>query len=93
MDSHEIFDIGWHWPIRNIRCCIAPNFHHWLVTGDIPSWRNYFHFSKCDFPDWIMEEGLDDVGELAVANLGDNISKLTARHKPTNRANFPMEVG
>jgi hypothetical protein len=27
-----------------------------------------------------MEERLDDVGELAVPNLGDNIPKLTAWH-------------
>jgi hypothetical protein len=28
-----------------------------------------------------MEERLDDFGELAVPNLGDNIPQLTARHK------------
>jgi hypothetical protein len=28
-----------------------------------------------------MEERLNDVGELAVPNLGDNIPKLTAWHK------------
>jgi hypothetical protein len=28
-----------------------------------------------------MKEGLDDFGELAMPNLGDNIPQLTARHK------------
>jgi hypothetical protein len=81
IDLLKVFDIRWHWPIRHICWRIWPNFHHWKITGDIPSWRNYFHSAKCDYPDWIMEEGLDNVGKLAVPNLGYTIPKLTARHK------------
>jgi hypothetical protein len=52
-----------------------------LVNGDTPSWWYNMHFAKCDFLDWIMKEGLDDVGELAIPNLGDNIPQLTTRHE------------
>jgi hypothetical protein len=81
MDSHEIFDIAWHWTVRHICCFIAPNFHHWLVTRDTSSWWNYLHFAKCNFSDWIMKEELDDVGEFAIPNFRDNIPKLTARYQ------------
>jgi hypothetical protein len=58
---------------------MGPHFDHRAVTADTWSWRNYPHLAKCDFVVF-MEEGLNDVGELAVPNLGDNISQLTAWH-------------
>jgi hypothetical protein len=54
---------------------------HWLVTGYFWSWRNYFHFAKGDFSDFIMKERLDDSSESIVANFRDNIPKLIARHE------------
>jgi hypothetical protein len=81
IDLLKVFDIRWHWPIRYICWRIWPNVHHWLVTGDIWPWSNYSDIAKCDFSDWIMEEGLDYVGEIIVPNFSDDIPKLNARHK------------
>jgi hypothetical protein len=47
---------------------------------DTWSWRNCQHFAKGDFAVF-MKKRLDDAGELAVPNLGDNISQLNAWHK------------
>jgi hypothetical protein len=78
-DPYEVFDIPGYWPIRHMGCRMGPNFDHWAVAEDTSSWPNYTHCAKCYFgvP---MEEGLDDVRELAVPYLGDNISKLIAWH-------------
>jgi hypothetical protein len=64
LDFLKVFNILRHWPIRHIRCPIWKKVHHWLAIGP-----NYVHSAKGDFLDFIMEERLDDVGELTVPNL------------------------